>query len=86
MMSESVTVRVRLFAAPREALRTGEIEVKLGTGATVDDLLTRLSGTFPVLHRYVDHLSVAVNRVYVDRQTLLNDGDEVACLPPVGGG
>ncbi len=85
-MSESIIVRVRLFAAPREALRTGEIEVKLGAGATVDDLLNRLSGTYPVLHQYIDHLGVAVNRVYANRQTPLNDGDEVACLPPVGGG
>ncbi len=85
-MSESITVRVRLFAAPRETLHAGEIEVKIGHGATVDDLLNHLGETYPVLHQYLGYLGVAVNRVYADRQTLLNNGDEVACLPPVGGG
>jgi molybdopterin converting factor small subunit len=40
----------------------------------------------PILRAYTRFLSVAVNRAYVGMQTELHDGDEVACLPPVGGG
>ena len=79
-------VGVKFFAAPREALGTGEIEIELPAGATVGELIGRLTEMYPVLQPYTRFLSVAVNRAYVGMQTELHDGDEVACLPPVGGG
>jgi molybdopterin converting factor subunit 1 len=83
---DQMTVTVRFFAAPREALGVREIEVTLPGGETVQDLITYLTERYPVLRPYVRFLNVAVNRAYVGMQTELHDGDEVACLPPVGGG
>jgi MoaD family protein len=79
-------IRVRLFAAPREALGKSEIEVSLPHGATVADLIEHLKTAHPILRAYTRFLSVAVNRAYVGWETELHDGDEVACLPAVGGG
>jgi molybdopterin converting factor subunit 1 len=79
-------IKVRFFAAPREALGTSELEVTLPEGATVTDLIEHLKTEYPILRAYTRFLSVAVNRAYVGWQTELHDGDEVACLPPVGGG
>jgi len=79
-------VNVRLFAAPREAVGTNELTVTLPDGATVAELIQQLTEAHPVLKAYVRFLSVAVNRAYVGQQTELHDGDEVALLPPVGGG
>jgi len=79
-------VKVRFFAAPREALGVGEIEVELPAGSTVGELIGRLTEQYPVLRAYTRFVSVAVNRAYVGMQAELHDGDEVACLPPVGGG
>jgi molybdopterin converting factor subunit 1 len=81
-----IRVKVRFFAAPREALGFGETEMPLPAGATVADLIERLKAQYPVLSSYTRFLNVAVNRAYVGMQTPLHDGDEVACLPPVGGG
>lgn len=81
-----IKVKVRFFAAPREALGFGETEVALPNGASVADLIERLKAQYPVLSNYTRLLHVAVNRAYVGMQTPLQDGDEVACLPPVGGG
>ncbi len=81
-----VRVRVRFFAAPREALGTGEIEQTVPAGSTVGELLGLLTEEYPILHPYTRFISVAVNRTYVGMQTELHNGDEVACLPPVGGG
>jgi molybdopterin converting factor subunit 1 len=86
MSGESITVRVRFFAAPREALGMGETEQELPAGATVEDLIRRLVEEHPPLRPYTRFINVAVNRAYVGMQTELRDGDEVACLPPVGGG
>ena len=79
-------VRVKFFAAPREALGVGEIEMEIPAGTTVGELIDLLTKEYPVLRTYTRFISVAVNRAYVGMQTELHDGDEVACLPPVGGG
>jgi len=84
--TQLVSVKVKFFAAPREAMGTNEIQVQLAAHSTVDDLIGHLTEAFPVLLPYVRFLSVAVNRAYVGMQTELHDGDEVACMPPVGGG
>jgi molybdopterin converting factor subunit 1 len=83
---KQIQVKVKFFAAPREALGTDEITVDIPAGSTVRDLIGGLTDEYPVLRSYARFLSVAVNRAYVGMQTELHDGDEVACLPPVGGG
>ncbi|MCR4407456.1 MAG: MoaD/ThiS family protein [Anaerolineae bacterium] len=64
----------------------GEIEQVLPAGATVGELLDALTAQYPVLVPYAGFIRVAVNRVYAGREAELHDGDEVAWLPPVGGG
>ena len=86
MTDRQIRVRVKFFAAPREALGTDEIALDIPEGATVNDLIDTLREMYPVLDSYTHFLSVAVNRAHAGRQTELRDGDEVACLPPVGGG
>jgi molybdopterin converting factor subunit 1 len=81
-----IQVKVKFFAAPREALGQDEIATSLPQGATAADLIEQLRQTFPVLRTYTRFLSIAVNKTYVGWDTELCDGDEVACLPPVGGG
>ena len=84
--NNQIEITVKFFAAPREALGASEIDLHLPEGSTVEDLLDTLQERHPILDRYVRFLNVAVNRAYVGMQTKLHDGDEVACLPPVGGG
>jgi len=86
MEKMEINVRVKFFAAARESLGTGEIRLTIPTGSTVSDLLNLLTEKYPPLRAYSRFVSVAVNRAYVGMQTELRDGDEVACLPPVGGG
>ncbi|MGD8997149.1 MAG: MoaD/ThiS family protein [Anaerolineae bacterium] len=86
MIEKQIQVKVKFFAAPREALGTDEVALEIPAGSTVKDLIDTLRGTYPVLDRYTRFMSVAVNRAYVGMQTELHEGDEVACLPPVGGG
>ena len=79
-------IKVKFFAAPREALGKNELAVTLPEGARVTDLIEHLKAEHPILRAYTRFLSVAVNKAYVGWETELHDGDEVACLPPVGGG
>jgi molybdopterin synthase catalytic subunit/molybdopterin converting factor small subunit len=73
-----VTVVVRLFAGLRERAGWSERELDVASVAEV----------WPALGLGVEPegLLYAVNREYADRSRDLNDGDEVALIPPVSGG
>ncbi len=82
-----MTVTVRLFAILRERAGRDSLELELADGATVEDALAVLrveDGIGPVLERMP--LRAAVNREYVDNDTRLAGGDEIALIPPVSGG
>ncbi len=72
-------VTVRLFAGLRERAGTGKLELE--SVATVADVWPALDlGDEPA------GLLYALNRAYVERTHELQDGDEVAVIPPVSGG
>jgi molybdopterin synthase catalytic subunit len=74
-------IAVKLFAVLRERAGAREVEVELPDGACVTDVWPALElGEEPA------GLLLAVNRVYVGRDSVLRDGDEVALIPPVSGG
>jgi molybdopterin converting factor subunit 1 len=82
--AEQMCVRVRLFAAYREAAGTRQLEVPLPRGALVEDLVTVLAPRVPSLKTAPG--LVAVNQTYVQPDHELHDGDEAAFIPPVSGG
>ncbi len=77
-------VKVLLFAAPRELVGQGELVLELPERATVQTLREAIERAHPALRSH--YLRFAVNQQYADPDTPLRNGDEVACIPPVGGG
>ena len=84
---DAMLIDVKLFAGLREAAGAGQIEVELDDGATTESLLDELRKR-PGLEGILTAMPVrvAVNRSYVDGQTELVEGDEVALVPPISGG
>ncbi len=82
----TMDVRVRLFAALREAVGVSEISVDMPEGAPVSRLLGEVQRQHPPLANRCEGVVVAVNREYVDESTPIAVGDEVALIPPVSGG
>lgn len=77
-------VRVRLFAALREAAGASETEAR---GKTVGDIVDALSDRFGDRFAAVAAVSsFVVNGERATRATSIAEGDEVALLPPVSGG
>ena len=77
-------VRVRLFAALREAAGATEVEASGATvGEIVDDLSARFGDRFAAVAGVA---SFVVNGARATRGAPVADGDEVALLPPVSGG
>lgn len=79
-------VKAKLFAALREQIKEREMELQLPLGSTLQGLIDTMVQQYPLLHDYLPSLHFAVNRKYASLETELHDGDEVALLPPVGGG
>lgn len=73
-------VTVRYYAMLREARGRGEECLQVDEGCTAAALYARL---FPAPRVPV---KVAINHAVVPHETILQDGDEVVFLPPVGGG
>lgn len=84
MSPSEIQVDVLLFASAREVAGTGRVAQTLPAGATVRDLAARLYDAYAGLRDL--RLRFAVNSAYAEQETVVHDGDEVACIPPVGGG
>ena len=77
-------VRVFSFGVLKDWLGAREATVELPEGATVTELLARLSeGRSAAMLRGI---AVSVNAEYATADKLLHEGDEVGLLPPVSGG
>ncbi len=79
-------VRVRLFAVQRELAGTREVGLDLPDGASVTDVWDALVSRYPALEPGRDYVRFARNGAYADGAMTLQDGDEVAMIPPVSGG
>jgi molybdopterin synthase catalytic subunit len=81
-----MTITVKLFAILRDRAGVPEVTLDLPAGATVGTAAERLAERFPQVRDHAKHVAYAVNTEYVTRETVLNDGDELAVIPPVSGG
>lgn len=80
-----MNVTVRLFAGLRELAGVRATEVELPAGATAGDVWPALSHALSIGDE-PQGLMIAVNKSYAARDSTLEDGDEVALIPPVSGG
>ncbi len=79
-------VTVKLFARLRDLTGESEIGVDVAAPAAIGDVWTVLVGRHPGLEPYAASLSCARNLEYARFTTPIEDGDEIAFLPPVSGG
>lgn len=81
-----MTINVKLFAILREKAGTAEISIEVASGATVARAVSALTERRPELAAWIGRAAFAVNLARVDGTMILNEGDELALLPPVSGG
>ena len=79
-------VTVLLFAQARERAGCGTLQLSLGDGSRVADLLEVVGRAHPALAPLWPTLAVALDGRLCARDAQLRDGAEVALLPPVSGG
>jgi molybdopterin converting factor small subunit len=80
-------VRVLAFARMRELLGDGELSFHLPDGATIGDVWQAAVDRNGAIGALASSTRIARNgRVVNDELESVNEGDEIALLPPVGGG
>jgi sulfur-carrier protein len=87
-MGGAMKVRVRYFAALREALGAAE-DLDLPAGQTLGDLRTALlarGGPHAAVLARGRAVRMALNQEMADETAVLSEGAEVAFFPPVTGG
>ena len=79
-------VTVRLFGRLRDLAGAPALERTIAAPATAAGVWQSLVADVPAVAPYARSVSVAVNADFAKMTTTLEDGDEVAFLPPVSGG
>ncbi|MGB7395829.1 MAG: MoaD/ThiS family protein [Pricia sp.] len=80
-------MEVLLFGIAKDIVGEGSFRFDGGDAApgSVSELKERLKGMYPEFER-LSSLAVAVNSNYAEDDEPLNQGDEIAIIPPVSGG
>ncbi len=79
-------ITLRYFAGAREAAGCETEPVEAPEGADVAAVRALAADLHANLLPVLPRCALAVNRAYATDRTPLHDGDELAFLPPVGGG
>jgi len=82
----SGTVRVQFFARYAEMVGCRETAIVVTLPATVGDVVRRVREELPGARGLPERPLAAVNLKHVKPDASVQDGDEVALLPPVAGG
>lgn len=84
--AEEIQVRIKFFGPAKDLTGCEETVLNLPKGSPLSEAINILLSTFPNLTERLHHYRFAVNTDYADENTILEDGDEIALIPPVSGG
>ena len=79
-------VTIRLFGRLHDLAGASVLEREIPAPATASGVWQILAAETPGIAPYAQSVSVAVNADFARMATKLEEGDEVAFLPPVSGG
>lgn len=79
-------IHIRYFASIREVVGQSEETLDVPEGGSVAAVRAELLARYPGLQAIMTRCISAVNRKYVDAETMLHDGDELVFIPPMAGG
>ena len=82
----TLTIHCRLLARYEEVVGQGEVTLELPRPSTVLDAVRFLRARVPNGSLLPERPLVAVNLEHALPSATLNDGDEMALLPPIAGG
>jgi molybdopterin converting factor small subunit len=79
-------IHVQFYAQLRDLVGVSMLNVDVGQGATVAELLNKIYELKPILRAHDKSLLVGAGVDFVERKHVLSEGEEIAVMPPVQGG
>ncbi|HIE53468.1 MAG TPA: MoaD family protein [Armatimonadetes bacterium] len=80
-----MNITLKVFAGLRDIIGQSSLQVQVPPGTTVGQLWEQFQQQYPRLQNY-SPVALTVNLEYAPPDTELQEGDEVAFIPPVSGG
>lgn len=81
-------VKVRFFAVLKKIVGKEEVVLNVEKGTTLEQLISKLERDLPPLQQVMKEgkVLISVNQEVVPKECLIQNGDEIAFLPPFAGG
>ena len=79
-------VKLLLFASLKDIAGRRDLEMELDDGSTLQQVTEKLASLYPEIGRMQNSVRIAINQEFADENISLNNGDEIAFLPPMSGG
>lgn len=79
-------VKLLLFASLKDIAGRRDLEMELDDGSTLQQVTEKLTSLYPEIGRMQNSVRIAINQEFADENIPLNNGDEIAFLPPMSGG
>ena len=79
-------VKLLLFASLKDIAGRRDLEMELDDGSTLQEVTEKLASLYPEIGRMQNSVRIAINQEFADENISLNNGDEIAFLPPMSGG
>lgn len=81
-------VKIRFFAVLKKLVGKEEMALEWEKGTTLEQLLKKLEGELPPLKDILQQgkILISVNQEVVQKNYQIQNGDEIAFLPPFAGG
>jgi len=83
---DEMKIRVELFAILKDIFKTNELWLDMPLVVSSGEALTYLRDSYPGIEPYLYTCALAKNGKYINRKTMLSEGDEIALIPAVSGG
>jgi len=81
-----MNVRVQFYSQLRDLSGVAELDVDLAERSTVRELLETIYERRPALRAHDKSVLVGAGVEFVDRDYVIQPGDEISIMPPVQGG
>jgi molybdopterin converting factor subunit 1 len=81
-----VRVKVLFFGMLKDIVGRSEDHIEVAEGEPLGSIFDHYAHQFPRMEQMASSIVLACNQQFCDRSNPVNDGDEIAFLPPVSGG
>ena len=79
-------IMVRVFGRYKDITKKEVIQLNIGGGNTVGDVIECFVKQYPVTEKDKSRMMVSKNKMYTSFDTVITEGDEITLSPPVVSG